>query len=209
MEALTLEASKREVGKKAAHELRRQGNVPCVLYGHNIKSIAFQVPEISLHQFVYTMEMHLVRIVLDGKSWDCVMKHVDFHPVTDSILHADFQAIKKGEKLKVAVPVKFIGTPIGQREGGTTRHILHDLVIRCLPKDLPTCIEINVEDLHIGDAIHINDLKSEKFRFEGAPTDTVVSVVQTRVTLTEAEQAMEEEEEEETSEAVEEETPAS
>ena len=203
MEALKIEVSRRDVGKKAAHAVRREGNVPCVLYGHHTEPIAFQVPELVLNQLVYSTEMRLVRVSLDGDSWDCVMKNVDFHPVTDSILHADFQAIAIGEKLTVTVPIRFVGTPIGQRQGGTTRHVLHELEVRCLPKDLPPQIEINVEELHIGDAIHISDLSYPNLKFEGAPTDTVVAVVQSRVSITEEPEELADEE------PAEEEVPAS
>ena len=118
MNAITLEATTREVGTKASRALRRTGNVPCVLYGHNVEPVTFQVPELALRPLIYTDEFHQVELIIDGQQWTCMMKDIDFHPVSDRPIHADFQVLKRGEKITVVVPVQLTGTPLGKLEGG-------------------------------------------------------------------------------------------
>lgn len=180
MEAITLEAQDRGVGKKAARAVRRAGYVPCVLYGRHTESISFQLPESALKQLIYTTETHIVNIKVDGKSYNCVMKQADLHPVTDRAIHADFLVLEKGEQVNLIVPIRFVGTPIGQKEGGSTQVILHDIEVRCLPQDIPASIDVDISELAIGDAIHIANLSFPNLELLGRPDQTVVTVVPPR-----------------------------
>lgn len=180
MEAITLEAQDRGVGKKAARAVRRAGNVPCVLYGHHTDPISFQLPEASLKQLIYTTETHVVNVKLDGKEWSCIMKDADLHPVTDRPIHADFLVLEEGEMVTLIVPIRYHGTPIGQKEGGNTQVILHEVEVRCLPKDIPSHIDVEIGELAIGDAVHIEDLHVEGGELQGRPEQTVVTVVPPR-----------------------------
>lgn len=191
MDAITLEAQDRGVGKKAARAVRRAGNVPCVLYGHHTDPISFQIPEASLKQLIYTTETHVVSVKLDGKEFSCILKDADLHPVTDRPLHADFMVLEAGEKVSLVVPIRFEGTPIGQKEGGNTQVILHELEVRCLPKDIPSHIDVDIADLSIGDAIHIEDLVVEGVELLGRPEQTVVTVVAPRLAEVEEEEELE------------------
>lgn len=180
MEALTLEGQERGVGKKAARAVRRSGNVPCVLYGHHADPVAFQLPEASLKQLIYTTETHVVNIKLDGEEWSCIMKDADLHPITDRPIHADFLVLSEGEMVTLIVPIRFHGTPIGQKEGGNTQVILHELEVRCLPQDIPSHIDVDVSELTIGDAIHLEEIAAEGVELLGRPDQTVVTVVPPR-----------------------------
>ena len=180
MEAITLDAQERGVGKKAARAVRRAGNVPCVLYGHHTDAQSFQLPEASLKQLIYTTETHVVGLKLDGKEYSCILKDADLHPVTDRPIHADFLVLEAGEKVSLVVPIRFEGTPVGQKEGGNTQIILHELEVRCLPKDIPSHIDVDIAELTIGDAIHIEDLEVEGLELLGRAEQTVVTVVAPR-----------------------------
>jgi large subunit ribosomal protein L25 len=181
MEAITIEAQEREVGKKAARSVRRAGNVPCVLYGHHTDPVAFQVPELQLNKLVYTTEAHIVEIRLNSAKFSCIMKEADFHPVTDRAIHADFQVLEKGEKITLTIPIQLHGTPIGQKEGGDTQVVLHEVEVRCFPANIPSHIDLDISELNIGDSIHIENLVTEGIELLGQPTQTVVTVVPPRV----------------------------
>ena len=181
MDAITIDAQDREVGKKATRSVRLAGNVPCILYGHHTDPVAFQVPELELKQLIYTSETHVVNISLGGKKYNCIMKTADFHPVTDRTIHADFQVLEKGERITLTIPVQFHGTPIGQKEGGDTQIVLHELEARCLPANIPSHVDVDISELAIGDAIHIGDIEMEGVEWLGRETQTVVTVVPPRV----------------------------
>lgn len=181
MEAITIKAQKREVGKQAARQVRREGNVPCVLYGSHTEPVSFQVPELALKPLIFTSEMHLVRVELGSDAWECIMKDVDFHPVTDRPIHADFQVLQSGEKVRITVPVQYHGTPTGQKEGGDTQFLLHELQVLCYPKDIPAHIDVEIAHLQIGDAIHVSDLDVPGVEFEAEGGRTLVTVVPPRL----------------------------
>lgn len=189
MEAIKIEAQPREAGKRAARSVRREGNVPCVLYGHHTEPVIFQVPEIELNKLVYTTEAHVVEIQLDGKPFRCIMKVADFHPVTDRAIHADFQVLEEGEMINLTIPIQFHGTPAGQKEGGDTQVVLHEVEVRCIPANIPSHIDLDISELNIGDSFHISDLETEGIELLGQPTQTVVTVVPPRVLEAEEEEA--------------------
>lgn len=182
MNVITIEAQGREPGKKAARAARRAGLVPCVLYGPRVDPVSFQVPALTLKPLIFTSETHRLAIKVDGRSWDCVLKHIDFEPLSDTPLHADFQVLVKGTKLTMMVPVQYHGTPVGQvEEGGDTQTIAHELEVICLPDNIPSHIEVDITHLRIGDAIHIRDLEVEGVEFTGSADQTIVTVVAPRV----------------------------
>jgi large subunit ribosomal protein L25 len=195
MEFRTIEASPRGVGKKAARQVRREGNVPCVLYGHHVEPVSFSAGAFDLHQLVRSTETHLVKIDLGDQSWECILKDIVYHPVLDEPIHADFQVLQSGEKIDVRVPIRFIGTPRGQVDGGITQHVLNELEIRCLPKDIPAHLDIEVSHLGMGQSIHIRDLNFPEIEFTGTSTQTIIAILAPRVVS-------------ETTEAVEGEAPA-
>lgn len=189
MDVITIEAQPRETGKRAAKDIRRAEEVPCVLYGAHTDPVHFRVPVLALRPLIFTSETHRVTVELDGGAFDCILKHVDFHPVTDVPIHADFLALTEGETITMMVPVVTVGTAPGVKAGGILSQPLNDLQISCLPQDIPGQIEVDVSELEIGDAVHVSDLSVENVEVLTDPSRTVVTVAAPR-----AEEEPEEEE---------------
>ncbi|MFK7848194.1 MAG: 50S ribosomal protein L25 [Rhodothermales bacterium] len=200
MEFTTLDATTRDTGKRAARNTRLQGMVPCVLYGRHVEPLSFQMDGRYLEKLVRSNETPLVQIELEGKSWDCILKDTDFHPVNDDVIHADFQVLQKGEKITLSVPFRFEGTPVGQINGGNAQHVISEVEISCLPKDIPSHLTIDVSGLDIGDSIHIGDLSFENVDFQTSTSQTVVMVHAPRIAAVEEVEETEEGAEEATEE---------
>ena len=187
MEFTLLEASSRETGKRGSKASRRSGHVPCVLYGHHVDPLSFQVPSSGVEKLVRSHETNLVKIELDGNSWECILKDVDFHPVWDNPIHADFQVLQAGEKINLTVPFHFEGIAAGQVAGGNVQFVLNEVDISCLPKDIPSNLVVQISELEIGDSIHISDLEFEGIEFLAAESQTVVMVHAPRLVVEEEE----------------------
>ncbi len=177
MNIISLTAESRQLGRSAARATRRAGNVPCILYGRHVDAVPFSASEKSLLPLIHTAEAHLVRIAMGDATWECILKDMAFHPVTDRPMHADFQVLKAGEAVTLTVPVRYGGTSIGQARGGRVQHAITELTVSCLPKHIPTQIDVNVTDIDIGDAIHVRDLKLENLEI-GAPGDQILMSVE-------------------------------
>ncbi len=180
MNIVEISATTRDTGKGAARSLRRNDKIPVVLYGPNQEPRSLAIEEADVLPLVFTNETSLVRLASNGDQWECILKDIDFHPVTDRPLHADFLALTEGEELTLSVPLRFQGTPIGQTEGGYTQFLFNELEIRCVPKDIPSALEVDISELEIGDAVHIEDIEVEGVTFTDAPERTVVTVVPPR-----------------------------
>src|SRR5438067_10097868 len=138
MAEIVLNAEKREkLGGGTAGQLRRQGRVPGVAYGHGEASIPFHVKELDLRPLIYTNETHTISLRVDGAALRCIMREVQFHPVTDRVTHVDLITIHAGEKLKLDVPVKLVGTAPGVKDGGALDFVLHKLLVEVLPDAIP------------------------------------------------------------------------
>lgn len=190
MDAITINAEPREAGKKQTRAVRSAGNVPCVLYGHHTDTRPFQVPHLDIQRLVYSIETSRIQIALDGETYDCILKDVDFHPVTDYPIHADFQVLEKGQRITLTVPVQYHGVPAGQTAGGDTQYVMHEVTISCLPDDIPSHIDVDVSELEVGDALHIADLELPGITFEDVPEQTLVTVVPPRALEVEEEEAV-------------------
>ncbi|MBO6577133.1 MAG: 50S ribosomal protein L25 [Rhodothermales bacterium] len=177
MDVIKLDAKTREAGKGAARAARRNEEVPCILYGHSQEPVAFQVGELDLRPLIYTDEFHRVEVAVSGNTYDCILKHVDFHPVSDRPMHADFQVLQAGEKITLTVPLQLVGTSLGQRNGGRPVQRFNELEVTCLPKDIPDHFSIDVTDIDVGDTIHLEILEDEKFEF-GLPMNSTLFFVQ-------------------------------
>ncbi len=185
MEKITLAAKTRTPGKGTARAARREEEVPCVLYGHGFEPVIFQVTERDLLPLIYTDEFHRVQVKIGRKAHDCVLKTVDFHPVSDRPMHADFQVLTAGEAITLTVPIRYTGTSIGQRDGGRVQTFFHELEITCLPKDIPDHIEVDISQLQIGGTIHLSDVAAEGLNFGAAPDTLLYSVMAPRVEVEE------------------------
>lgn len=181
MEKVVLEAAAREVSTKSVNNtLRRSGRVPGVIYSREQAPLPFHVAVNSINPLVFTSVAHLVTLQLDGKEYDCILKDVQFDPVTDRVIHFDLQGLIAGEKIEIEIPILFTGTAVGVRDGGVLQQNLHKLTISCLPADIPEHIEVNVSELRLGQGVHVRDLKHTGFEFVHADEMVIVSVTHMR-----------------------------
>ncbi len=194
MDATVIEAQSRETGSKAARAVRKNDNVPCILYGPTVESTPLQVPIPAVNKLIHGRTAPVAEVQLDGETYNCILKDFDLHAITDRPLHADFQALEEGRKVTLTVPIHFQGVPLGQKNGGDTQMIVRELTISVLPENIPAQIDIDIEDLAIGDSIHIYDLDVD-YDIKMADAQTLVTVVAPHIEVTPAEEVEEEEEE--------------
>ena len=196
MKSLAISVKEREnTGKSDSKALRNQGKVPCVLYGGE-KQVCFYAHENDLRKLVYTSDVFLVELDVEGTKTSCVMQDIQFHPVTDKILHIDFLEVFDDKEITVEIPVILNGLAIGVRNGGNLLFRRKKIVTRAISSKLPDAIEIDISDLNIGQFVYIRDLKSDDYSFL-APDGSVVVGVKTARAAIEEEVADEEEENEE------------
>ena len=158
MDTLTLTATARETGKKAAKATRKAGLVPCVLYGPHAEPVHFAVPTLALRPLIHTTEQHRVTVKVGGASLDAILKEVVFHPVTERPWHVDFQVLTAGELFTTTVPVELVGTPAAVRDGAELAQPIHQVEVRALPKDIPGHLSADVSELGVGDTFHVSQL---------------------------------------------------
>ncbi|MBB3124290.1 MULTISPECIES: 50S ribosomal protein L25/general stress protein Ctc [Mesoflavibacter] len=177
MKSITINGSQREsVGKKATKALRNAGQVPCVLYGGD-NPVHFSAPELAFSKLVYTPNAHTVVIELEnGDTYNAILQDIQFHPVTDNILHIDFYQLFDNKEVTMEIPVQFTGNSRGVRNGGVLRKNKRSLRVKALPGNLPDYIEADITDLKIGNKLYITALDSEDFKFMH-PDNTVVCQV--------------------------------
>jgi len=182
MDQIRIEAKPREAGRKAARAARAAKEVPCVLYGSDIEPQVFQVPELNLRPLLYTNEFHRVQLTVGKKTYECILKDVDWDPVSDRPRHADFQTLVEGHEVTLDVPVHFVGKPVGVQDGGTPQVFMNEISITCMPKDIPDHIEVDVTRLGIGDTILLRDLDLdfETLTFNVPHDQALISVIQPR-----------------------------
>jgi large subunit ribosomal protein L25 len=176
MESISLHVEPRDLGKKATKSVRNSGSVPCVLYGPDLEPVHFQVPVLSLQPLIFTHETHIVEVDLGKKKWSCILRDIDFHPVTDHPIHCDFQALTEGQTIRVTVPISLVGVAAGSIEGGVMQQVISEIEIECLPKDIPGHVEIDISALNIGDSLHVSDLDLENVTVLTNLENTVVIV---------------------------------
>ena len=177
MKSITINGSKREsVGKSSSRLLRNAGQVPCVLYGGE-GPIHFSAPELAFSKLVYTANAYTVVIAFGEKeSYNAILQDIQFHPVSDKILHIDFYQLFDDKKISMDIPVKLNGNPIGVKLGGNLQRNKRKLRVKALPTNLPDNIEIDISELNIGDKVYITELFNENYEFLH-PDNTVVCQV--------------------------------
>lgn len=163
-------------GKKDAKSLRREGKIPCVLYGADNKAIPFAADVKSFKDLVYTPEFNAAAINLDGKEYKAIIQDIQFHPVNDSILHIDFIQLVDKKPVKASVPVKLVGTAAGVKAGGKLVKATRLLKVKAEPAHLPAVIEINVENLGVGANFRVKDLQLENVTVLETPNKVIASV---------------------------------
>lgn len=180
MKVVSVSGSPRgNVGKKDAKRLRREGQIPCVIYGGS-EQINFFLPETSFKDIVYTPESCIVSLDIDGRKFESILQDIQFHPVNEGILHADFLEIFPDKPVKIKIPVKLSGTSPGVLKGGKLHLKLRKLLVMGLPADLPDQIDVSISKLNIGDSFKVGQLVKPKLNFLDHPASVVVMVKSTR-----------------------------
>ncbi len=158
-------------------ELREAGNVPCVVYGPGIsEQIHFYSPIILFRDLIYTPEVHLVELNVEGTIIKAILKEAQFHPVSEMILHADFVAYSEEKAIKFEIPVKVVGSSPGIAKGGKLEMKTRALKVKGLAKDLPDFIEVDITSLDLGKSFKVEDLSVEGFEILTSPNVSVVTV---------------------------------
>ncbi|WP_028122273.1 50S ribosomal protein L25/general stress protein Ctc [Epilithonimonas tenax] len=197
MKSITIQGTKREsVGKKSTKALRDAELVPCVVYGGG-EPLNFSALEKAFKGLVYTPEAHTVSIEVDGQVIPAVLQDIQFHPITDKIIHADFYRLSEDKPVVMEVPVRVTGRSKGVVAGGVLRQTYRKLKVKAIPANLPDEIVVDITPLKIGNKLYVETLKSDKYTFMHPDNAVVVAVKMSRNASKNAAAAMDDDEEEE------------
>lgn len=181
MKTVSMSGSLREnVGKKDAKNLRSQGLVPCVIYGGKEGQVRFTLEQKAFKPLLFTPDTHYVDLDIDGKQYRAILQEIQYHPVTDEVLHADFLQIFDDKPISITIPVKLTGTAPGVLQGGKLTLKIRKLKVKGLPNDIPQYADINVDSLEIGQGIKIEQVQIEKVELLDVKSSVVVWVKPTR-----------------------------
>ena len=192
MKEINLTGQKRTaLGKKASKELRKEGLVPCNLYGEATQdgkpvAMAFAVPMSELRKVVYTPHIYMINLIIDGESHTAIMKELQFHPVTDALLHIDFLEVNENKPVTIGIPVKLIGLAQGVRDGGRMNLSIRKIDVTAPYTVIPEHLDIDVTALKIGKSIKVGDLHFEGLELATSKDVIVCSVKMTRAAMSAA-----------------------
>ena len=168
-----------EVGSKYAQAERKAGNVPCVIYGGEAP-VHFSAPILAFKSLVYTPEAKTATITVDGKTVKAVIQDMQFHPVTDALIHIDFIQLVEGKAVTMNIPVVLNGQARGVLNGGKLIMVLRTLSVRALPNEMPDNIQLDITDLRIGKSIRVSDVVPAGYEILNADTAVIVTVKKAR-----------------------------
>jgi large subunit ribosomal protein L25 len=180
MKTITIEGQLRtEIGKKATRQLRSQELVPGVIYG-GAQEVNFSAPAKAFKTLVYTPQFQLAEVKVDGKSYTCIMKDLQFDKVKDNLIHIDLLELVENKKVVADLPLKFNGIPNGVKEGGKLVTKMKSLKVKTLPKYLTENIEVDISKLNLNENIRVEDVKVDNMEIMNSPRIPIASVVLTR-----------------------------
>ena len=180
MKTLEIKATKRaDFGKKAAKAFRREGQIPCIMYGGG-EEVAFTVDTKAVKPLIYTPNSYIVELNIDGKIEKAVMREVQYHPVREQVLHVDFYRVQEGKPVSIAVPVRLTGNAEGVKIGGKLQLSARKLTVKALVEYIPDEIVVDVTPLKVGQTIFVGDLAFEGLQFLSPATQAVCAVRVTR-----------------------------
>jgi len=180
MKTITIEGQLRTAtGKSAARQLRSQGMVPGVIYG-GAQEVNFSVKSLALKPFIYTPDFQLVEMKVDGKSYTCILKDLQFNKVSDKLAHLDLLELVEGKKVSATIPLKFTGTAAGVKAGGKLEIRLKAVKIKTYPKYLKENIEVDLTNLELNANIRVQDIAAENLEIMNSPRIPIASVTMTR-----------------------------
>ena len=190
MKEINVTGQKRtDLGKKASKLLRKEGLVPCNLYGEQKDengqpvAMSFAVPMTELRKVVYTPHIYVINLIIDGESHTAVMKELQFHPVTDALLHVDFYEVNDQKPLTIGIPVKLVGLAQGVRDGGRMNLSIRKINVTAPYQQIPEHLDVDVTALKIGKSIKVGELS-----FEGLEIATPKEVIVCSIKMTRAAQ---------------------
>jgi len=180
MKTITIEGQLRtELGKGATRQLRSQDNVPGVIYG-GAKEINFSAPAMAFKPLVYTPDFQFAEIKLNGDTHRCILKDLQFDKVTDKLIHVDLLELVEDKKVIASIPLKFVGSPVGVKEGGKLHIKMKSLKVKTYPKYLREHINVNIDDLELNGNIRVEDVQVENYEIMNSPRIPIASVTLTR-----------------------------
>lgn len=183
MKTISMSGSLREnVGKKSAKQVRKQGLVPVALYGHGEQKL-LSIEEKQLAKAVFTPDVYLINLEVNGEKHLAVIQEVQFHPVTDKILHVDLLEVKPEKPVVVSLPLKITGNSVGVLRGGKLVKKFRKLKVKGLVEHLPEQITIDISSLDINNSIRVADMKDEHLTFLDNPSSVIVTVLPTRAAM--------------------------
>ncbi|MBM3437819.1 MAG: 50S ribosomal protein L25/general stress protein Ctc [Bacteroidetes bacterium] len=190
MKTIFLKAESRaEVGTRTAKALRAEGKVPCNMYGLADGNLNFAVYQADFKNLVYTPNVYKVKIELDGKNYDAILQDIQFHPVSDMIIHCDFVAVDEKKPVIMDIPVRVVGNSPGVRAGGKLVKKLNRLRVRGLIANLPDFIDVSIDTLEIGQSAKVGQVEVSGFDLLDSPANAIVTIKTTRALMQAAAEA--------------------
>ena len=187
MKEISLTGKKRtEVGKKASKLMRKEGMIPCNLYGEAKgenglpEALAFMIPMTEPRKVVYTPHIYVINLDIEGEAHTAILKELQFHPVTDALLHVDFYEINEEKDITIGIPVKLTGLAQGVRDGGRMNLSIRKINVIAKYKEIPEHLDVDVTELRIGKSIKVGDLHYEGLEFATSKEVIVCSIKATR-----------------------------
>jgi large subunit ribosomal protein L25 len=177
-EIYKLEGEKRDLGKKSVAQLRDELKVPAVLYGPKVKeNVHFSISEVDIEKILSSPETKLQELTVDGTTHKTLLKNVEFDPVTDRVLHADFYVLDESQRVKLKIPIRLTGTAIGVRDGGgRVFQTMRIVRVKVMPDKIPAEFELDITELGIGDSLHVSELDMEGIDPLDDPRRTIVTI---------------------------------
>jgi len=186
MKTFEIKGSKRtEMTKAAIKALRLNEQVPCVLYG-GAENVHFSAPLADFKGLVYTPDVHMVNLQVDGKSYSCILQDIQFHPVTDIIQHVDFLEVSEDKPVNISLPIRFSGASEGVKQGGKLVTKVRRLRVKAQAGKLPDFISVDISPLKIGGSVRVRDLQIDGVTFLDSPSNVIVGVRMSRNVTAEA-----------------------
>jgi large subunit ribosomal protein L25 len=181
--------SRSEVGSRTAKELRNKGMVPCVMYSEGKEAIHFAIYQADFKNLVYTHNAYKVKLEIDGNTYTAILQDMQFHPVSEAILHADFMSVAEGKKVVMEVPIRVVGNSPGVRAGGKLVRKINRLRLRGLLSEMPDYVDVSIDTLEIGQSAKVRNLSLENLEILDAPENAIVTVKTTRALMQAAAEA--------------------
>ena len=173
---VSIEAQSRQTGSKAASSLRSAHTIPAVLYGPTMENIHLSVKELDLERVLKEEDAQFVQVSVNGTNYTSIVKSVEFHPVTDRPMHADFYVLSEQRDVTMTVPLRISGNAPGIMAGGRLDHNLKKVKVRCKPEHIPAHVKADISQLNIGDTLRIKDLEFDNMNVLVDPERTVVFI---------------------------------